>query len=100
MEEYILNIETVDGYTFSFTIDMDEQLKDSDDIANDFHGFRNVEAIQIWVMSLVSSGLLAKFKRTVVQDNIFGDSTRINYTRPLGRRRQDFRQLKRNVIKV
>ena len=100
LEEYRLDIETVDGYTFSFTIDEDDQLKDSDDVANEFHGFRNVEAIQIWVMTLVSDGLLASFERTIISDNILGNRSSIGYTRPVGRRRRDFRQLKRNVVSV
>ena len=102
MEEYRLDIETVDGYTFSFTIDEDDQLKDSDDVANEFHGFRNVEAIQIWVMTLVSDGLLASFERTIISDNILGNRSSIGYTRPTGRKygRHEFKQLRRNVVSV
>ena len=67
METLRFDIETVDGYKYSFLADETGTFGDQADLA-----FDHTEGILKWVSDMAIDGTLAKFERVVLVDDIFG----------------------------
>ena len=67
METLRIDIETVDGYKYSFLADETGTFGDQADLA-----FDHTEDILKWVSDMAIDGTLAKFERVVLVDDIFG----------------------------
>jgi len=67
METLRFDIETVDGYKYSFLADETGTFGDQADLA-----FDHTEDILKWVSDMAIDGTLAKFERIVLVDDIFG----------------------------
>ena len=67
METLRFDIETVDGYKYSFLADETGTFGDQADLA-----FDHTEDMLKWVSDMAIDGTLAKFERVVLVDDIFG----------------------------
>ena len=67
METLRFDIETVDGYKYSFLADETGTFGDQADLA-----FDHIEDLLKWVGDMAIDGTLAKFERVVLVDNIHG----------------------------
>ena len=67
METLRFDIETVDGYKYSFLADETGTFGAQADLA-----FDHTEDILKWVSDMAIDGTLAKFERVVLVDDIFG----------------------------
>jgi len=67
METLRFDIETVDGYKYSFLADETGTFGDQADLA-----FDHIEDLLKWVGDMAIDGTLAKFERVVLVDDIHG----------------------------
>jgi len=67
METLRFDIETVDGYKWSFVADETGTFGDQEDLE-----FDHIEDILKWVSDMALDGTLAKFERIVLSDGIHG----------------------------
>ena len=67
METLRFDIETVDGYKWSFLADETGTFGDQADLA-----FDHIEDLLKWVSDMAMDGTLAKFERIVLSDGIHG----------------------------